>query len=56
MALGLLLCIGLLVLLMSQRTTAPIQIIAHSGARGGWRLSLLFICMLIALLALANAS
>ncbi len=56
MELGLLLCIGLLVLLMPQRTTASIQLIAHTGARGGWRLTLLFIFILIALLALTNAS
>ncbi len=56
MTLGLLLCVGLLVLLVPNRMTAPLQIISADGARGGWRLTLLFIFILIALLALTNAS
>lgn len=56
MELGLLLCIGLLVLLAPERAIASVQVINRSGPRGGWRLTLLFIFILIALLALTNAS
>ena len=55
MELGLLLCIGLLVLLVPNRMSATIQVIDSSGPRGGWRLTLLLTFILITLLLFANA-
>jgi hypothetical protein len=54
MELGLLLCIGLLVLLAPHRATATVQVIASNGPRGGWRLTMLFVFILITLLLVAN--